>query len=171
MGLLAAIWFILPAYVANGGACAIHNTKPVDGGRLAWDGRRIVGDGVTYGGFLAGTSLAMAMSLVQFLLAPELFPIADASYADALLLGFLLGFGALFGDMTESFFKRRMGIARGRPLPLLDQWDFLIGALVFASIIYIPPVTDIAILFVLTPLIHYGTNVMSNKVGLKDVPW
>jgi len=42
---------------------------------------------------------------------------------------------------------------------------------VFASIIYIPSVTDIVILFVLTPLIHYGTNVMSNKVGLKDVPW
>jgi CDP-2,3-bis-(O-geranylgeranyl)-sn-glycerol synthase len=171
VGLLTAIWFILPAYVANGGACAIHNTKPVDGGRYAWDGRRIIGDGVTYGGFAAGTAFAMAIAVVQFLIAPDHFPLADASLFDAALLGFLLGFGALFGDMTESFFKRRLGIARGRPLPLLDQWDFLIGALVFASFVYIPPVIDIVILFILTPLIHYGTNVMSNKVGIKDVPW
>jgi CDP-2,3-bis-(O-geranylgeranyl)-sn-glycerol synthase len=171
MGLLTALWFIIPAYVANGGACGIHNNKPVDGGRYAWDGRRIIGDGVTWGGYLAGTSLAVAASVLQYLVAKQHFPIADAGIAEAAALGFLLGFGALTGDLVESFFKRRLGIERGRPLPLLDQWDFLIGALLFSALIVRIPLVDIAILFVITPFVHLGTNYLSNKAGLKGVPW
>ena len=171
MGLLTALWFIIPAYVANAGACGIHNNKAVDGGRNAWDGRRIIGDGVTWGGYLAGTSLAIAASIIQFLAAKQHFPIADAGLAEAAALGFLLGFGALTGDLVESFFKRRLGIERGRPLPLLDQWDFLIGALLFSAVIVRIPLIDVAILFAITPFVHRGTNFLSNRAGLKDVPW
>lgn len=171
MGLFTAIWFILPAYVANGGACAIHNKKPVDGGRNAWDGRRLIGDGVTWGGLLSGTILAMAFSVIQLALLPDYYIIEDATYLEATGLGFLLGFGALMGDLGESFLKRRFGIKRGNPLPLLDQWDFLVGALLFASLLVVPPLLDIAILFAVTPLVHYGSNYFSYKVGLKDVPW
>ncbi|HPR41275.1 MAG TPA: CDP-2,3-bis-(O-geranylgeranyl)-sn-glycerol synthase [Candidatus Methanofastidiosa archaeon] len=174
MGLATALWFILPAYVANGGACLIHDKRPVDGGKVAWDGHRLIGDGVTWGGLLSGTTMAIVFSIIQFYFSKtflDYYPIADASVYDAAMLGALLGFGALFGDMTESFFKRRMGIERGRPLIMLDQWDFLIGALLFASLIYVPPNSDILILFILTPILHFGTNFLSNKVGLKEVPW
>lgn len=171
MGLLTAIWFIIPAYIANAGACGIHNNMAVDGGRMAWDGRRIIGDGVTWGGYAAGTSMAVVISVLQFLVAKEHFPIAGASVAEAAALGFLLGFGALTGDLVESFLKRRFGIERGRPLPLFDQWDFLIGALAFSALMVRIPLVDVAILFVITPFVHRGTNFLSNRVGLKDVPW
>jgi len=171
LGLETAIWFILPAYVANGGACGIHGKRPLDFGKIAWDGKRLVGDGVTWGGFMSGTTLAIITCLIQFYVAKDRFPLSDATAFDAALLGFLLGFGALFGDMVESFFKRRLGIKRGTPLPLLDQWDFLIGALVFSSLIVQIPSKDIVILFIITPAIHFGTNFLSNRAGLKDVPW
>ena len=174
MGLLTALWFILPAYVANGGACLLHNKWPVDGGRKAWDGNRLIGDGVTWGGLLSGTVFAIIFSLIQYALYQnflDYYPIAQATVYEAVALGTLLGFGALFGDMSESFFKRRVGLKRGEPLILLDQWDFLIGALLFSSLIVRIPTTDLLILFLLTPLIHYGSNVFSNKIGLKDVPW
>ena len=171
MGLFTALWFILPAYVANGGACGIHDSRPVDGGRRAWDGRRIIGDGVTWGGYLSGTTFAILFSILQWYVAPSYYPIADASLTQAAALGFLLGFGALTGDLAESFLKRRLGIERGQPLPLLDQWDFLVGALAFSLIIVRPRLLDVAILFVITPFIHRGTNYLSNRAGLKDVPW
>ncbi|MBN1786501.1 MAG: CDP-2,3-bis-(O-geranylgeranyl)-sn-glycerol synthase [Candidatus Methanofastidiosa archaeon] len=171
MGFFTAFWFILPAYVANGGACLIHNKRPVDGGRIAWDGNRFIGDGVTWGGLLSGTVMAIVFSILQFLLLPDHYPIEGATIYEAAALGALLGFGALFGDMTESFFKRRLGIKRGEPLILFDQWDFLLGALLLSSIMFVPPMNDILILLLLTPLIHFGANFTSNKVGLKDVPW
>lgn len=160
--------------MANGGACLIHNNRPVDGGRVAWDGNRLIGDGVTWGGLLSGTSMAIVFSMLQFLFSTrylDYYPIQNATIYDAAILGGLLGFGALFGDMSESFLKRRLGIKRGQPLILLDQWDFLVGALLFASIVHVPPSMDILILFILTPVIHFGTNFLSNKVGLKEVPW
>ena len=40
----------------------------------------------------------------------------------------MLSFGALLGDMTKSFFKRRLGYERGAKFPLVDQLDFVAGA-------------------------------------------
>ncbi|MHC1604695.1 MAG: CDP-2,3-bis-(O-geranylgeranyl)-sn-glycerol synthase [Candidatus Methanofastidiosia archaeon] len=171
MGLISALWFILPAYFANGGALNLHDNRPVDGGKVAWDKNRLIGDGVTWGGFVSGTTMAVALAILQFILFKDRFPIPDTSIVQAGELGFLLGFGALFGDLVESFFKRRLGIKRGNPLPLFDQWDFLIGAILFSSIMVRIPIKDILILFIITPIIHYATNVFSNRIGLKDVPW
>ena len=53
------------------------------------------------------------------------------------LIGFLLGFGALLGDALGSFIKRRMGIGRGKPAPILDQIDFLIVATCFVTVSFI----------------------------------
>ena len=93
MGLLTALWFILPAYVANGGACLLHNKWPVDGGRKAWDGNRLIGDGVTWGGLLSGTVFAIIFSLIQYALYQnflDYYPIAQATVYEAVALGTLL---------------------------------------------------------------------------------
>ena len=43
---------------------------------------------------------------------------------------FSLCFGALIGDIIESFFKRRIGKNRGEDWIIFDQLDFIIGALI-----------------------------------------
>jgi CDP-2,3-bis-(O-geranylgeranyl)-sn-glycerol synthase len=52
--------------------------------------------------------------------------------ATTILFGFLLSLGALFGDLFGAFLKRRMGFAPGELLPVVDQIDFIIGAILFS---------------------------------------
>ena len=88
---------------------------------------------------------------------------------NGILIGFLLGFGALLGDALGSFLKRRLGIGRGKPAPILDQLDFLIVAIILVS-----PVVELNWIFVviaiiLTLVIHLIANTIAYLLGIKDV--
>ena len=50
------------------------------------------------------------------------------------IIFFLLSFGALFGDMSASFFKRRSNLKRGDKSPLMDMFDFVGMALILTLI-------------------------------------
>ncbi|MEM4865043.1 MAG: CDP-archaeol synthase, partial [Acidilobaceae archaeon] len=63
---LQAFLFILPAMFANAIPVVFKGTRPIDGGRLFLDGRRILGDGKTWEGLMSGIS---AGSLVGGVLA------------------------------------------------------------------------------------------------------
>lgn len=171
------LYFILPAYFSNGGALAFGGGTPVDFGKSDSKGNRWIGDGVTWRGILAGTLIGILTGAVQGYFGPmiiaEIGPyittpiITDIN--SGILIGFLLGFGALLGDAAGSFLKRRIGIGRGKPAPLLDQLDFLIGALILVS-----PVVNITWIFiiiaiVLTLAIHLIANTGAYLLGLKDV--
>ena len=115
---------MLPAYIANPTAVVFGGGTPIDLGKNWKDGRRIFGDGKTFRGLIGGTACGIIIR----------------SYPDAghftcnflelsrLYLLFTLSFGALLGDMTKSFFKRRLGYERGAKFPLVDQLDFVAGA-------------------------------------------
>ena len=126
---------------------------------------------------VAGTIIGMITGAVQGYIAPMLLPlIGDAlitpiitDISNGILIGFLLGFGALLGDALGSFLKRRLGIGRGQPAPILDQLDFIIVALIMVS-----PVVELNLVFVimallLTLFIHLLTNTCAYLLGLKDV--
>ena len=86
-----------------------------------------------------------------------------------ILIGFLLGFGAMLGDALGSFIKRRLGIGRGKPAPILDQLDFIIVA-----IILVAPFVEVNLIFIviaiaLTLIIHLISNSIAYLLGLKDV--
>ncbi|MFW5929113.1 MAG: CDP-2,3-bis-(O-geranylgeranyl)-sn-glycerol synthase, partial [Halobacteriota archaeon] len=124
--VLLAFWLMLPAYIPNNAAVLFGGGPPVDGGRT-WNGRRLLGDGKTWrgsaGGVLAGFVLALLLNQIAPLdvlgaSLPE-FPVTAA---------FGLALGAILGDMGASFVKRRTGRERGRPMPPLDQLDFVVGA-------------------------------------------
>ncbi len=174
---LTTLYFILPAYFSNGGALAFGGGTPVDFGKCDSNGNRWIGDGVTWRGLIAGTAIGMLTGAVQGYLAPMILPeigqylitpiVTDVN--NGILIGFLLGFGALAGDAIGSFLKRRLGIGRGKPAPLLDQLDFIIFALILVS-----PVIEINIIFViitiaLTLIIHLIANGGAYLLGLKDV--
>ncbi len=156
--LMMAFWsfvMIFPAFVANSVPVLARGKRPIDFGRNLWDGYRILGDGKTFEGLAAGLAAGTAVGAI-------------AGYP---LQSFLLALGALVGDMTGAFIKRRLGMARGKPAPILDQVDFVIGALVFVyPVLQFAPERAI-FLVVVTPPIHLLANVCAYLLKLKPHPW
>ena len=113
----------------------------------------------------------------------------DPTFGEQLLWGtnnltatsifFLLSFGALFGDMTASFYKRRQNLQRGDKFAILDMYDFIFMSLLLCFIFqrdwllswildgWVPLFT----ILVLTPFLHRGVNIIGYKIGVKNEPW
>ena len=177
LGCLTTLYFILPAYFSNGGALAFGGGTPVDFGKKDSKGVRWIGDGVTWRGLIAGTLIGMLTGAVQGLLAPSILsaigpyiitPIITDVHS-GIIIGFLLGFGALVGDALGSFLKRRLGIGRGKPAPILDQLDFIIVALILVSFVVKLTLPFVAAAIILTLAIHLLTNTCAYLLGIKDV--
>ncbi|WP_269479040.1 CDP-2,3-bis-(O-geranylgeranyl)-sn-glycerol synthase [Methanococcoides burtonii] len=182
--MVLALWLMLPAYLPNPFAALFGGGRPIDNGKTMSDGRRILGDGKTYRGFFVGLIFGALAGLMQMQLLekyPVLFgvelPTFGTGGSNTTILIFALAVGSLFGDMFMSFFKRRMGLKRGAPLPVIDQLDFVLGALIFAYLA--SPVwfaeqftfKVIAVILIITPLLHLATNVVGYFIGVKKEPW
>jgi CDP-2,3-bis-(O-geranylgeranyl)-sn-glycerol synthase len=155
--VLNAFAIILPAYIANSVPVlfAGKHPHPIDFGRNLRDGKRVFGDGKTFEGFFSGLFFGTLTG-------------ALVGYA---LYSFLLALGALLGDMVGAFIKRRLGMPRGKPAPILDQLDFIAGALLLLSIVY--PITweQVVFIVVVTPPIHLFANFVAYRLKLKKHLW
>ncbi len=175
--ILTAIWLLLPSYTPNNFAVVFGGGKPIDLGRNFIDGGRLLGDGKTIRGFVAGGFGGLLVAHLQLLLENLSGLNIYSSLVYTSFLGIVVGlsFGALIGDMMGSFFKRRFRVERGGVLPLVDQLDFLVIALVAASLspdfstVFTIPVIIAAL--IITPFLHVLTNFIAYKLGLKEVPW
>jgi CDP-2,3-bis-(O-geranylgeranyl)-sn-glycerol synthase len=88
------------------------------------------------------------------------------------LVGLMIAFGALVGDLVHSFVKRRIGLAEGAAHPVADQLDFVVGAIFFSLLVSAPPpLLTIVIIIVITPPIHLLTNYVAYLLGAKKTPW
>ena len=69
--ILSALIYVLPAYVANATpvpfAKILKKTTPIDGGRSAWDGRRILGDGKSWEGLFSGLAGGTLIGVILYL--------------------------------------------------------------------------------------------------------
>jgi CDP-2,3-bis-(O-geranylgeranyl)-sn-glycerol synthase len=79
--------------------------------------------------------------------------------------------GALLGDLTGAFLKRRLGIKPGGLFPIVDQVDFVVGALVFSFPLGIISWELAVTVLLITPPIHLFTNFLAFKLKLKNNPW
>lgn len=174
---VATLYFILPAYFSNGAGLLFGGGMPVDFGKSDSKGVRWIGDGVTWRGLIGGTMIGIITGIVQGYFAPYILtnfgeyittPIIT-NIPEGIVIGFLLGFGALLGDALGSFIKRRLGIGRGKPAPILDQLDFIIVALLLVSLVVKLNLAVIATALILTLIIHLVTNTCAYLLGLKDV--
>jgi CDP-2,3-bis-(O-geranylgeranyl)-sn-glycerol synthase len=176
-----SVWFIFPAYVANAIPVLVGGGTPVDLGRNFPDGRRLFGDGKTIrglgGGLMAGTLTGIFQAFISNWVIENLESVVVLSAISVETLryvpsrAFLISLGALLGDLLGSFIKRRIGLRRGAPAPLLDQLAFLLGALIVVSFSFPFQLEYAIILVILTPLIHLAANMISYLIGLKKVPW
>lgn len=174
---VTTLYFILPAYFSNGSGLVFGGGTPVDFGKSDKKGNRWIGDGVTWRGFIAGTIIGTLTGAVQGYFGPDLMqafgqyiitPIATDLHS-GIMIGFLLGFGALLGDALGSFIKRRMGIGRGKPAPILDQLDFIIVALILVSLVVELNLLCVVLSIILTLFIHLIANTGAYLLGMKDV--
>ncbi len=167
--IIAALWFILPAYVANSSAAFSKGKTLIDGGKKFSDKEPIFGRGKTVEGFLFAVVAGTAVGLLQNMVHPFVssYGLVEMNAA----LGFLLSVGAMFGDLCGSFIKRRMKIPRGSPAPLLDQLDFVFGAMFFSTLAVPLNAELFLILIIITPVIHLITNIIGYLWKIKKEPW
>ncbi len=175
--LVEAVWIILPAYAANGLTPIIGKfvkTHPIDRGR-SFRGNPIFGSGKSWEGLAFGSVVGIIIALVEMLAHPYLpwglSPVELTIVPMGLLLGFLLGFGALMGDLVGSFIKRRLNLKRGRPAPILDQDDFVLGSLGFAALLVMVRWEWLVLLVVITPIFHFIANIIAYFFKVKKEPW
>ncbi len=173
---------MLPAYVANVSALAFGGGTPLDFKRNFTDGRRLLGDGVTWRGTIIGIIIGTVIAIIQgliFMYYGDIFTILPgwvtisgiipANTIEWLLLGLALSVGALAGDAVGSFIKRRIKLARGKPAPILDQLDFVVGALILASFVVIIPLNLIILIVIISIFLHLAANSIAYLLGMKDV--
>lgn len=150
----------------------------------SWKGKRILGDGKTWRGFISGMILGILVGIAQMILSD---PFSSShfgfgnTYAEAVPLISVLVIGALLGDCLGAFIKRRLGIPVGGKAPVLDQYDFAIVAVISSLIFYSAWFIDYFIsndfwigsifLIILIPVLHRLFNIIGYKLGKKHVPW
>lgn len=161
--LYSAIWFIIPAYVANAMPVVLGGGSPIDGNRKFVDGRPIFGQGKTIRGFIAGLIAGSIVGVLQGTALGQLY-----AYS---LRGFLLTLGALLGDLLGSFIKRRLNVPRGTAAPVLDQLGFVIFSLLLVSPVVLPSWDVVLTILIITLPIHLTTNFAGYKLGLKSRPY
>jgi len=167
-------WLLLPAGVANMSPVLVKwipfLDSPIDGGRM-YNGKPLLGANKTWRGLLFGTVAAILVILIQRWL--SVTPIEIINYSNPLnliLIGFLMGIGALVGDAVASFFKRQVGIKSGDMWIIADQIDWVLGAFVFTIfyisfpiIIYITGILLFGLLHPIINLIGYWLGIKKNK--------
>jgi CDP-2,3-bis-(O-geranylgeranyl)-sn-glycerol synthase len=163
-----ALIFIFPAYCANGTPVLAGGGTRMDFGRNFIDGRRIFGNNKTFRGFFFGWVVGFFVGIMEgFVFGFDKVPV---------LLSVLIPLGGLLGDLTGAFIKRRLDIAPGGLLPVVDQIDFVVGAVVFSlplALINWQGLSCqlIVVVLLITPPIHLFTNFLAYKLKLKKHPW
>src|SRR3989449_6273659 len=104
-----ALWFFLPAFVANPMAVVFGGGTPIDFGRTLGDRERLFGDGKTWrglvGGTVSGAFLGFLLTVPFDLVAPNL-TWAFGSYGVAFGASPMLAFRRLPRDLSGAVLKR-----------------------------------------------------------------
>jgi CDP-2,3-bis-(O-geranylgeranyl)-sn-glycerol synthase len=164
----AAMWFIFPAYCANAAPVIFGGGQPMDFGKKFWDGKPFLGAHKTFRGFLAGIIVGTLVGVVQTLIFENYLLEYSSQFHYSILLGFMLSLGALTGDLIESFIKRRLNRSPGNPLPVADQIDFILGALLFSIPVSSPSLLSALIILLVTVPIHLLTNLGAALLKIKN---
>ena len=208
--VLAVLMLYGGAYLANTGAVLFGKWIPkftgmkvlrIDAGYTFIDGKRILGDGKTWNGFIGGGIFSGLLMMLEhamwsgnspsendvfidpliFTYGNEWFFIGN-EWGAAFVMGFVLGIGTMLGDSAGSFVKRRRGHIRegntsSRAL-FLDTIPFAIVTFVFGLLFFSSQVIGdrglilpMIILLFITPILHRVINILAFKLNLKDVPY
>ena len=83
--------------------------------------------------------------------------------------------------MCGAFIKRRLGMERGQKAPVLDQYDFVAGAML-VTCLFFPDwlistyvtgtgLISLVTVLIIVPVLHRSVNIIGFKMGKKKEPW
>jgi CDP-2,3-bis-(O-geranylgeranyl)-sn-glycerol synthase len=179
--LIESVYFMLPAYAANALPVVFNRfnlfsylAKPVDFNTRLF-GKPLFGHSKTFRGFIVGVGGGIIFGVIQYFLysisSIQNISLIDYSLINSFYIGFLLGLGALFGDLIKSFLKRRIGISSGNSWLIFDQIDYAIGALIFVSFLIIPSYQHIITIIAVSAVFSVFANIFAYLFGIKKVWW
>jgi CDP-2,3-bis-(O-geranylgeranyl)-sn-glycerol synthase len=169
---------MLPAYFANMAPIIAKDwfkplAVPVDFNRKLRT-HYIFGKNKTIRGFIFAVLFATFIVFLQYLLYYRfefMRGISFLDYSNWPLFGFLMGFGAITGDLVESFFKRRLDLKPGARFVPWDQLDFVIGALVFVSFVFRLTLAIIITVCLISIVLHIMVNHIGFYLKLRKTKW
>jgi CDP-2,3-bis-(O-geranylgeranyl)-sn-glycerol synthase len=180
--ILFSLWFFLPAGVANMSPIFVARipvlnkfNQPIDVGKTL-RGVPIFGPHKTWRGLASGVLAGVIVLWLQQLAytnyqwAVNISDGLDYNSLPIILLGALLGFGALTGDMIKSFFKRRVGQQSGDSWFPFDQLDYIAGGLLASSIVVRLEFAQYVWIVSLWFLLHLLSSYIGYQLYLKDKP-
>ena len=162
--LLQLTWFMAPAYCAN-------MAPPFARFWPGWNrpiNARSLGSHKTTVGAVGGVLVATAVALLQSRLG---WRGSIVDYDQWLLVGLLLGVGAMGGDLAKSYVKRRVGIAPGSRWVPADQLDFVIGALVLIAPMARIGWLDVTLILAISFVGDLAVNQVAFRLGVRDTAW
>ncbi len=174
-----ALWFFLPAGIANATPVFANKvpllnrwTTPLDFGK-SWRSKRLFGANKTWRGLVFGTLVGALTGLVIHYVYPasaDQLGFTENQLLYMVILGGLLGAGALVGDAIESLIKRQLGVAPGEAWFPFDQIDYIIGGILLSSLLVMLEFTQIIAIL----LVYFGLHLITSYIGyllhLKDKP-
>jgi len=175
--ILQGLYFMLPAYFANMAPVVVRNifkklTFPLDFNKTLKN-KPLFGKNKTFRGLIFGVLFAIIIAYLQFLFFNNniFVNISIIDYSNWILIGLLMGFGAIFGDLIESFVKRRLNYEPGKPFVPWDQIDFVIGALIFVYPIVNLSINKIIIILILSFILHIIVNHSAFYLKIRKEKW
>jgi CDP-2,3-bis-(O-geranylgeranyl)-sn-glycerol synthase len=173
--ILKIIWLFLPAGIANVSAALSAIilpfwNYPVDCGKK-FKGKRIFGVNKTLRGLTFGLLAGEIVFILQRVLSNSFPSLQKISWLDynltAWSFGLVISFGALFGDLIKSFFKRQYNVHSGNSWFPFDQIDWVIGTLFFTSFYVQIPALGIIITVSLGFILHLSVKFLGYLLGLE----
>ncbi len=202
--IIMGLGFIVltPALITNGMMVLVGKIKgiksyPIDCGKNFFDGKRILGDGKTWNGFIGGWITGFLISslfiwwfynrigeaadfgnlefatseYIRNFFGPILDTDNHVNYPKYFLSILIISLGSPIGDAIGSFFKRRTSLKRGEVFLFWDQNDFVIVSSAFACIFFPFNWYYWIFLLLITPLFTFFSNWISYLGHKKEVPW
>jgi CDP-2,3-bis-(O-geranylgeranyl)-sn-glycerol synthase len=174
--ILKCFYLMLPAYFANMAPVIMRKISflgyPVDFNRNLI-GKPVFGRHKTFRGLFFGILFAVVIAYMQFLLSGMGFfsGISLLDYSRWAFIGFLMGFGALLGDLAKSFIKRRIGIKPGNKFIPFDQTDFVAGSLIFTMMFFDLGWEVFVTSLILSFVLHIIVNHVAFWLKIRNESW
>lgn len=166
--IFTSLYFFLPAYAANMAPVLFHwlpGGVPIN--------RKFFGENKTWRGIIVAVLTGgLVFWLQQILHALGSRDFALIAYTDfSVALGFLLGAGAILGDLVKSYIKRGYGIPPGKRWLPWDQLDFVLGGIIFSWFIFVPPAEVVLVLLIISPPLHIAVNHIGYWLRIRKEKW
>jgi len=148
--------------------------KPVDFNKKIF-GQPILGPHKTWRGIIFGTIIGMIIALFQSFLCRLSFfqkiSILDYQKINIFYFGFLISFGAIFGDLFFALIKRRLKMEPGTKFLPFDQTNYVISNTLILTPIFKIDISVWVTLFFLTFLLHIIVNYLGYLLGISRSKW